>query len=200
MIMPSKATDDPVNEAPAFGMLRLSRDYGDNWQYGGRIAQDPYNHFSEPAIHMTPSGRIIVLYRSHQRPRSHTKTKDSSPSKRIALAMVDSTDGGETWSKWKHTSIEGYPPHMLKLRDDRIFVTAGTRWPGQMGCIGRVLEPEGMNIDSSESFSIRSDSKHGDCGYPWSVELNDKQVLVVYYYVHPDGVLGIEGTVLEEFS
>jgi hypothetical protein len=201
--MPSKATDDPLNKAPYFGIIRTSSDYGENWDYGGRIAHDPYNHFSEPAIHITPSGRIIVLYRSHQKPRSQPNSSDSSKSNKMSptgLALVETTDGGESWSNWRHTTVQGYPPHMLKLRDGRIFLTAGTRWDGQLGCIGRVLDPEGTDIDTSESFSIRSDSNDRDCGYPWSIELTDNRILVIYYYVHPDGTRGIEGTVLEEFS
>ncbi len=203
LIMPSKATNDPLNKAPYFGIIRTSDDYGEHWDYDGRIAQDPYNHFSEPAIHMTPSGRIIVLYRSHQKIRSQSDSKDSSRTNKMSatgLALVESDDSGETWSDWRHTTVQGYPPHMLKLRDGRIFLTAGTRWEGQLGCIGRVLDPEGRDIDISESFPIRSDSHDRDCGYPWSIELNDNHILVIYYYVHPDGTRGIEGTVLEEFS
>ena len=45
---------------------------------------------------------------------------------------------------------------------------------------------------------IRSDSIDGDCGYPWAVQLEDGRVLVVYYYVHPDGVRGIEATTLDD--
>ena len=86
----------------------------------------------------------------------------------------------------------------LGLRDGRIFVTVGTRWPGQLGCTARVLEPEGSDLDSAPDLVVRADSLEGDTGYPWSVELNDGRVLVVYYYTYPDGQRGIEGTVVEE--
>ena len=68
LFLPSKATDHPDGSMPFFGMLRVSRDMGETWEYGGRIAEDPVTHFSEPAIHLTPSGRIIVLFRCHPGP------------------------------------------------------------------------------------------------------------------------------------
>ena len=188
LLMPSKATDNPDGEQPYFGMIRFSDDMGKTWEYGGRIAEDPVAHFSEPTIHLTPSGRILVLYRCH--PAQGRKF----------LALVYSDDGGETWSKWRPTSIFGSPGHMLGLRDGRIFVTVGTRWEGQFGCTGRVVEPEAGDLDSSPDFVLRSDAKDNDCGYPWSVELKDGKVLVVYYYSYPDGSCGIEGTVVEEIS
>ena len=62
LLLPSKATDRPGGAFPCFGMLRVSRDMGETWEYGGRIAEDDVAHFSEPAIHRTPSGRILVLF------------------------------------------------------------------------------------------------------------------------------------------
>ena len=87
---------------------------------------------------------------------------------------------------------------MLKLRDGRIFVTVGTRWKGQMGCLARVLNEEASDIDSSPNIVVRSESVSRDCGYPWAVELNDGKVLVVYYYHYQDGNRGIEASILEE--
>ena len=188
LLMPSKATANPEGEQPYFGVVRVSDDMGETWTYGGRIAEDTVAHFSEPAIHLTPGGRILVLYRCHPEPGRGAKF----------LALVYSEDGGEIWSPWRATSIRGSPGHMLGLRDGRIFVTVGTRWAGQLGCTARVLEPEGSDLDSAPDLVVRGDSQNADCGYPWAVELNDGRLLVVYYYSYPDGPCGIEGTVIEE--
>ena len=190
LLVPSKATAQPNGGEPYFGMLRVSADMGETWAYGGRIAEDPVAHFSEPAIHLTPGGRMLALFRCHHR---RGATADE-----LFLALVESNDGGKTWSPWRHTMIRGCPGHMLKLRDDRIFVTVGTRWEGQRGCTARVLEPEGHDLDSAPDLVVRSDSQDSDCGYPWAVELRNGRVLVVYYYVYPDGHCGIEGTIVEE--
>lgn len=190
LLMPSKATEDPDGKMPFFGMMRVSADLGETWSYGGRVVEDPISHFSEPTIHRTPSGRIIVLFRCHPVPGSTASD--------VHLAIVESNDGGDTWEPWRPTTIMGCPGHMLGLKDGRILVTVGTRWEGQWGCLGRVLDPEGTDMEMAPDFIIRSDSHDPDCGYPWAVELEDGRVLVVYYYVYQDGVRGIEGTVIEE--
>lgn len=184
---------------PYFGMCHYSSDMGDNWHYGGKIAVDDTAHFSEPTVHITPKGRILILFRCH----SQRGTTD----RQVFLARVYSDDGGATWSQWERTPLEGCPGHMLGLRDGRIFITVGRRLPEESGCNARVLDPEGSDMDTVPSFVVRGDSTItklpdgkpvSDCGYPWSVELADGKVLVVYYYTYEDGLRGIEGTVLEE--
>jgi sialidase-1 len=192
LLLPAKATDDPEGQMPYFGMIRVSEDQGRSWEYGGRIAKDPVAHFSEPAAHVTPSGRIIMLYRCHPVPKSGAED--------VHLALVESDDGGASWSLWRPTTLMGSPGHMLGLRDGRILVTVGTRWEGQRGCTGRVLDPEASDIEVAPDFVIRSDSHDPDCGYPWAVETDDGKILVTYYFTHPDGTRGIEGSIIEEIT
>ena len=189
IMLPSKATEQPDGGQPFFGMMRTSLDNGETWEYGGRIAVDAVAHFSEPAIHRTPAGRLLVLLRCHPRQPHDTQCR---------LALVTSDDDGASWSSWRFTSMKGCPGHLLGLRDGRILATVGTRWEGQRGCLARVLDPEGGDLDDAPDIQVRSDSADSDCGYPWAVELHDGRVLVVYYYTHADGVRGIEGSILAE--
>lgn len=207
LLMPSKATDLTTDEFRYFGMLRVSNDMGETWEYGGRIAEDPVAHFSEPTIHRTPSGRILVLFRCHPgRLGPDIARNQGFEGPFIAdpafvgrlLVLVYSDDDGETWSPWRPTTVHGSPGHMLGLKDGRIFLTVGTRWEGQRGCVGRVLEPEGNDLDAAPEFVIEGNALSADCGYPWSVELNDGRVLVVYWHHYPDNHRGIEGAILEE--
>jgi len=191
LLMPSKATDNPGGGMPFFGMLRISRDMGASWDYGGRITHDPATHFSEPAIIRTAAGRLLVLFRCHAQ-------NPADPEGGTYLARVVSDDDGRTWSPWRHTTIRGVNAHLLRLRDGRILVTVCTRHAGQMGCTARVLNPEGDDLDTVADIVVRGDSSSTDCGYPWAVELADGRVLIIYYYAYPDGSRGIEGTVLEE--
>ena len=206
LFLPSKATD-VTDEFRYFGMLRISHDMGETWEYGGRICEDEVAHFSEPTIHRTPSGRILVLYRCHTgalgpdivRRQSLTGPHVTDPSfEGRVLVLVYSDDDGRTWSKWRPTMIHGSPGHMLGLRDGRIFLTVGTRWAGQRGCSARILDPEGENIDTAPEIIIRDDARSPDCGYPWSVELDDGRVLVTYWHHFDDDLRGIEGAILEE--
>lgn len=206
LLLPSKATD-VTHEFRYFGMLRVSRDMGETWEYGGRICEDPIAHFSEPAIHRTPKGRILVLYRCHAgalgadvvRRQGLTGAHVTDPGfEGRFLALVDSHDGGRTWSSWRPTAVHGSPGHLLGLRDGRIFLTVGTRWAGQRGCSARILEPEGSDIDTAPEIVISGDARSADCGYPWSVELRDGRVLVAYWHHYQDDLRGIEGAILEE--
>lgn len=187
LLLPGKATADPEGWPPYFGMLQVSDDLGGTWYYGGKIADDPETHFSEPGMIRAPSGRILAVYRS---------TFPDLPDP--WLTLVGSEDGGASWSPWRRTTIKAHPAHLLGLRDGRIFLSAGTRHAGCYGCIARVLDPEGSDIDTAEEIVVRSDSHFHDCGYPWAVELQDGSVLVVYYYVYPNGIRGIEGTIVQE--
>ena len=206
LLLPSKATDI-TTEFRYFGMMRVSLDMGETWEYGGRIAEDPVAHFSEPTIHRTPKGRILVLYRCHPgtlgpdivREQGFTGAYAADPQfvGRL-LVLVYSDDEGETWSSWRPTTIHGSPGHMLGLRDGRIFLTVGTRWEGQRGCLARVLDPEGSDMDTAPDFIISNDSISPDCGYPESVELEDGRVLVVHWHHFEDDMRGIEGVIVEE--
>lgn len=93
-----------------------------------------------------------------------------------------------SWEPWSY----------LGLRDGRIFLTVGTRWPGQMGCSARVLDPEGEDIDTAPELIIIDDARSPDCGYPWSVELEDGRVLVTYWHHFENDLRGIEGAIVEE--
>ena len=207
LLMPSKATDLTTGEFRYFGMLRVSKDMGETWEYGGRIAEDSVAHFREPTIHRTPSSRILVLFRCHPGRLGPDIVRDQGFEGPFIddpqfvgrlLVLVYSDDDGETWSPWRPTTVHGSPGHMLGLRDGRIFLTVGTRWEGQRGCVGRVLDPEGSNLDTAPEFMIEGNGLSADCGYPWSVELNDGRVLVVYWHHYPDNHRGIEGAILEE--
>ena len=203
LFLPGKAPSHPGDQGyPFFGMCWFSSDMGETWEYGGKIAEDRVAHFSEPTVHITPSGRILVLFRCHP----HRGTNDYE----VFLAKVYSDDGGQTWSPWEKTTMQGCPGHILGLKDGRLFATLGRRVKGERGCVARVLEPEGSDLDTAPQIVIRADSHTGrvmperkgvemaDCGYPWSVELADGKVLVVYYYTYADSHRGIEGTVVEE--
>ena len=207
LLLPSKATDRPGGAYPCFGMLRVSRDMGESWEYGGRIAEDDVAHFSEPAIHRTPSGRILVLFRCHPGALGPGILRDQGFDGPVArdpqfahrlLALVESDDDGATWTPWRPTRIHGSPAHLLGLRDGRIFLTVGTRWEGQRGCAGRILDPEGTDLETAPEFVIEDGGLSQDCGYPWAVEREDGSVLVVYWHHYADGHRGIEAAVVEE--
>jgi len=114
LLLPSKATDLTTSEFRYFGMMRVSRDMGETWEYGGRLAEDPVAHFSEPTIHRTLSGRILVFFRCHPGKLGPAIVRDQGFDGSFVedpqfvgrfLALVYSDDDSETWSSWRLTTI-----------------------------------------------------------------------------------------------
>ncbi len=169
-----------------------SVDNGRSWKNLRTVAFDPFGNFNfdEPALCCLPSGKILCMIRED---------------KQGYLYQSESLDNGETWSQPKRTDIWGYPAHLLSLRDGRVLCTYGYRRPpyGIRACLSY---DEGRTWDLKDEIVLRSDGFHGDLGYPSSVELQDNQVLTVYYFhtepiassgytdFHSQGIRFIAGT------
>jgi hypothetical protein len=63
----------------------------------------------------------------------------------------------------------------------------------------RILNPDCTDFETAPEIVLRDDGGNADLGYPWSVQLDDKRVLVTYYYNIGDGYRHIAGTILEIF-
>jgi len=61
------------------------------------------------------------------------KRRDESECK---LRQAESSDGGKTWTRMVPTDIQGYPPHLLKLRDGKL----------SGGEAGRENRPDGHQV------------------------------------------------------
>ena len=145
-----------------------SVDKGQTWKNLSIIASDPFGNFAfdEPAICSLASGKILCMIRED---------------KRGYLYQSESLDNGKTWSQAKKTDMWGYPSHLLSLRDGRILCSYGYRRPpyGVRACLSY---DNGETWDLKNEIILRSDGFHGDLGYPGSVELEDNQILTVYYF------------------
>jgi len=173
-----------------------STDKGKTWKDLKTIAFDPFGNlaFHEPVLCRLPSGKILCMIRQRQITEY--------------LYQSESLDNGETWSFPKMTNLWGHPADLLVLRDGRILCTYGYRRPpyGVRGCLSY---DEGKTWDIKNEIIIRNDGFHGDLGYPSSVELEDNQILTVYYfhtgkpvsqssyshYSQPAGIRYIAGTI-----
>jgi len=198
----SPATGFSHHSHPLFDVRACrSSDEGQTWGTAELVTVYPHGGVIDFGTH-TLSGGEIFLHASTvdlvlaQTPEISKHTWISRPGVGF---HVRSSDNGRTWSPWRSTTMRGCPGHLLGLRDGRVLATVGTRWEGQMGCLARVLDPETGDLNAAPDIVVRADSLLSDCGYPWSVELMDGRVLVVYYFVYGDGTRGIEGSVLEEY-
>ncbi len=157
----------------AVSFVLKSLDMGKTWGNLRMIALDPFENlsFEEPALCYLPSGKILCMMRQElglAYPQGY-------------LYQSESLDNGETWSPPKRIDIWGFPANLLPLRDGKLLCTYGYRRPpyGVRACLSY---DEGKTWDLRNELVLRSDGFYTDLGYPSSIELEDNQILTVYYF------------------
>ena len=170
------------NDKVTSSHLYVSYDKGQTWSYRSLIARDKEQmlDLNEPSIIQLEGDKIMAFLRN-------TSGNDH-------LITTVSYDRGFTWSEWNEQNVIGHPTHPLKLSDGRIFISYGYRHK-PFGIRARFLDGLGKKFISDEII-IRDDGLCGDVGYPWSVELPDRRILIVYYFTEADGIRHISATEL----
>jgi hypothetical protein len=92
--------------------------------------------------------------------------------------------------------FQGHPLHALRLPDNRVLLTYGYRH-APLGIRARILNAECTDFATAPEIVLRDDGGTTDLGYTWSVLLDDRHVLVAYYFNRPGGIQHIAGTILE---
>ena len=162
--------------------LMVSGDKGLTWQYSCPIAKDDTAYFNETSLYETPKGDLIAFLRT-------AKFDDHA-------CLARSTDGGKSFQPWEDMGFQGHPLHALRLPDNRVLLTYGYRHEPH-GIRARILNPECTDFKTAPEIILRDDAGNGDIGYTWSVQLDEKRVLVTYYYNLENGTRHIAGTILE---
>lgn len=173
-------------------VIYRSIDEGRTWRYFSTAIQEDTGIHEEPRLHITPSGRWVLLVRVHK------TAKDAERITRALLGIIVSEDEGKTWSPLKLTAIHSEPATSLRMDDGRALVAYGYR-KEPYGVRLRVCEPELNDIEKTEEFIIRDDAERGDTGYPWIAPLGNNHFLIVYYLnkQNTNGPGHIAGTVFE---
>jgi hypothetical protein len=146
-----------------------SCDDGVTWNWLADIptrAGDYSKDYHELHAVETADRRIIVQIRNHN-PRNAAETLQS-----------ESADGGKSWSDPRPIGVWGLPPHLLRLKDDRLLMSYGHR-RAPFGNQARLSRDHGRSW--SEPIIISDDGASGDLGYPSTVQLDDGSLLTVWY-------------------
>lgn len=117
----------------------------------------------------------------------HTASRTSDKDDRMAIFALQ--ESGYTGGRL--SDVRGHPVDPLALSDGRLLLVYGYRHEAP-GIRARVLAP-GDSPESAEEWVLDDTSPGADCGYPWSVKLEDETILTAYYRAEEDGVRGIEG-------
>ena len=172
---------DPQRSRPVAEELLAaaeSADDGRTWRIAGYIpvpdeVTPGAGAFHEPHVVEASPGRLVAMFRFHGEPE------------KFYLWQSQSEDGGRTWTPLHPTGIWGYPPHLLRLKNDWLVVTYGRRKApfGERACVSR---DAGRTWDVEHEITL-CEAPNGDLGYPASVQLEDGSILTVYYQVDKPG-------------
>jgi len=91
--------------------------------------------------------------------------------------QTESRDGGKTWSPQRFVT-DGYPPHLLRLKDDTLVLTYGSR-TAPLGIRAKISRDHGQSW--SNEFFLTDDAPNWDLGYPSTAQLADGSLVTVWY-------------------
>ena len=135
--------------------------------------------FTEPHLVELPSGRLVLHIRGQG---------VLSEAQIFTICQSISDDGGKTWTVPQPTGAQGAPPHLLQHSSGALLCTYGKRVGDRTG-IRVMISEDGAQTWEIDSILWEEDADRpykGDLGYPASVELDNGDLLTVYYGV-PNG-------------
>ena len=123
----------------------------------------------EPHAIVLENGKIIV----------HIRVQNMGY---CTIFQSESFDGGKTFTKpYQLLSKKGgVPPHLLVLKDGTLISTYGHR-KEPYGIRVMISENGGDTWEIDHEIHVFEDKENSDLGYPASVELNNGDILTVYY-------------------
>ena len=161
---------DSGNEEDTLALCKVNRD--GSYELMSTIANVASELLNcEPHAIVMPDGKIIV----HIRVQGRYEDKNY-----FTTYQSESTDGGKSFSE-PHRILEltgGAPAHLLLLRDGTLISTYGYR-----------NAPYGIRMmyskDGGETWNTNNvlydEGQSGDLGYPASVQLDNDDILTVFY-------------------
>ncbi|MBM4095076.1 MAG: exo-alpha-sialidase [Planctomycetes bacterium] len=150
-------------------VAHVSRDDGLTWE---ALADLPVRAGELHAV-QAADGTLIV----------HVRDKIATQEGRVQnTAQTVSTDGGKTWSEQKKVA-DGYPSHLVRLRDGTLLMTYGWRVE-PFGIRGKISKDHGRSW--SAEFILSDDAAGWDLGYPSTVQLADGMLVTIWYEAPKD--------------
>lgn len=175
-------------------LVAATKDRGVTWETRGVLASSQDCLFQEPNLYQTESGKLVAFIRSAKMDPSLSKLE------KHPLYTCESVDEGRTWTNLtEHAIYSPSPFHALRLQSGNVLLTYGYRNMPGSGIRAFVLDSECSNIAEAEETILRDDGLGGDIGYPSSIQLDNGDILITYYFYDEDkGVRYIAGTLCRE--
>jgi len=148
-----------VNNQHSSYLLR-STDQGQSW--GQAVVLNPVGNETD-ILHLG-QGRWLASSREEA-------TRD--------VELLRSEDDGRSWhAQGKVTHPEQHTSHLLRLRDGRVLLSYGNRCQNNTGVDARISEDDGKTWGAPFRLAHTPSS---DCGYPATVQVDDKHMVTLYY-------------------
>jgi Neuraminidase (sialidase) len=146
--------------------LLRSRDDGRTWGEPSLIGRD---NMIETSFACAPSGTLAAAIRHYPPGQAHD------------VWLAESEDDGYTWGTPRPVTRPGdHPADLVWLRDGRLLLVYGQRRV-PCGVRAMISHDGGKTWDEEHKLTLAAEGTTTDTGYPSAVQLDDGQVLVVYY-------------------
>jgi hypothetical protein len=143
--------------------LLSSADRGKSWEIFCRIAQDT----QEPAVTVTPDNELLAVLRAGR----------GRPDRTVSYISR------YTNNKWTEpviiTGAMQHPANLLTLGNGQILLTYGDRNPEQQRILVKLSSDNGQTW--GQPVQITKTFQKCDFGYPSTIEMEEGQILTVYY-------------------
>ena len=163
-------------------VLFASIDGGENWAFYSRMVggTGSKDFHTQPSLIELPNGKLLATLRYQ------------SPAVGAAWTLlVESDDGGRTWSEPRGINDYGAPASLVLLPDGRVVVVYGYRQPGSFGLRGRASEDGGVSWGGE--FVLQDKGGSYDLGYPSACSMDDGRIFVAYYFNEREADVDLNG-------
>jgi len=144
--------------------MMISRDAGLTWVEPVKIAEG----INESVLLPLADRDWLCIARTSNKP---------APELGQELRQFRSTDDGQTWTdEGLVTGYHHHPPHLLRLKDQRLLLTYGNRRDGSIEA--RLSENNGKAWGAPHKLYTTGP---GDMGYPSTAQLPDGKLVTVFY-------------------
>ena len=156
-------TWNKIGEVPAFRL-----------DLGRKVLLINENHVLEIA-----PGRLLTVFRCEQF-SGPNHYRDKQYHYEGGLYQSVSEDNGKTWTEATPLPMWGYPPHLIRLQSKAILCAYSHRH--EPYSIRAVLSyDDGKTWDVDNIITLHQWAKHPDMGYPVSLEIEQGEILTVFY-------------------
>jgi hypothetical protein len=146
--------------------------------------------FNETAILNLGEGKLLSMIRADS-------TYHNDESDYLAIGGIGelytsiSLNAGFSWSKPVPSGIWGQPAHLLKLNNGDILCTYGYRKkPYSIKAV--ISNDSGKTWYVDKTITLRENAPIWDMGYPKSVQINNEEIITVYYWVDKNKIRYVE--------